>query len=189
MPEIIPIIAIAATAAGGVTSYSAAKKSASANQDIARQEQANEALRRQAMELDARRKQMEVLRNQQRARALALSSATNQGANLGSGIEGGYGQIQGQAGTNQLGIQQGLDIGRQTFGNNAQISQDRINLASFGSEAAMGAGFSSFGNSMLSAYGPAKNLFGGGYGSSSGYGGTGYYGNYGGTGGNLGGYY
>jgi len=40
----------------------------------------------------------------QRARSLALSTATNQGAQFGTGLQGGYGQISGESGTNMLGI-------------------------------------------------------------------------------------
>ncbi len=161
MPQAIPLIGLGLTAAGTIMSVSAASKSAHANADIARQEQANEALRQRAMELDARRKQMEVIRNQQRNNAIALAGATNQGASLGSGLQGGYGQISGESNTNAMGIQQNLEIGRGIFGNNQQISQDRINLAGFGSEAATGVGFSSFGSSLMSSFAPAKNLFGG----------------------------
>lgn len=90
------------------------------------QEMAIQQQRRQAMELDASRKQKEVIRNQQRARSLALTTATAQGASRGSGLQGGYGQISGQSGVNALGIQQNLQIGRNIFDYNYQISQNRI---------------------------------------------------------------
>lgn len=88
-----------------------------------------EAQRQQAMELDARRNQMEIIRNQQRGRALALTAATAQGAGRGSGLQGGYGQVSGQSGVNMLGVQQNLEIGRNTFAANNRISDLRVQAA------------------------------------------------------------
>lgn len=90
-----------------------------------------EGMREKAMNLDARRRQMEIIRNQQRYRALALTNATAQGAQFGSGIQGGYGQISGQTGVNLLGVQQNLGIGQDIFALNRQITgqkQDYANL-------------------------------------------------------------
>lgn len=86
----------------------------------------------QAMELDARRQTMDVIRNQQRARALGLTNATAQGASQGSGLQGGYGQISGQANQNILGIGQNLAIGRAIFGLNSDISQQKLAYAAGG---------------------------------------------------------
>lgn len=88
-----------------------------------------EGQRKQAMELDARRKQLEVIRNQQRYRAVALTNATAQGARQGSGLQGGYGQISGQSGFNLLGIQQNLQIGQNIFGLNSQITGQKQQYA------------------------------------------------------------
>ena len=98
------------------------------NRDNVLLNQNTENQRRQAMELDARRSQLEVIRNQQRGRALGLASATASGSSRGSGLQGGYGQIQGQSGVNLLGIQQCLEIGRNIFGNNAAITQNNLAL-------------------------------------------------------------
>jgi hypothetical protein len=84
-----------------------------------------EAERQKAMELDAKRQQREIIRNQQRARSIALASATAQGARFGSGLQGGYGQISGQSNVNALGIQQNLDIGRNMFNLNSQLANQR----------------------------------------------------------------
>jgi hypothetical protein len=75
-----------------------------------------DALRMQAMELDASRKTREIVRNQQRARSVAVTNANAQGALGGSGLFGGFGQIQGQSGVNALGVNQSLNQGRQMFG-------------------------------------------------------------------------
>lgn len=95
-------------------------------------EQQIEAQRFQAMELDARRQTMDAIRNEQRARALGLTNATSQGAAQGSGLQGGYGQISGQANQNILGIGQNLDIGRAIFGFNSGISQQKLAYAAGG---------------------------------------------------------
>lgn len=120
-------------------------------------EQQQEALRRQSMELTAQRQKMEVIRQQQRANSLALQRATNQGANLGSGLQGGYGQISGYTGFNLVGINQNLQLGRQNFDINALISQQnalisgqKINMANAGSDIAFGVGLSHLGGSLMS---------------------------------------
>jgi hypothetical protein len=94
----------------------------SINNNIVGYEQQIEGQRMQAMNLDARRRSLEVLRNQQRARAVALTNANAQGAARGSGLQGGYGQIAGQTGVNMLGISQNLQIGQNIFGLNNQIT-------------------------------------------------------------------
>lgn len=110
-------------------SVSASNATTAATRSIFGLEQGNEAQRRQAMEIDARRNQLEIIRNQQRGRALALTAATAQGASRGSGLQGGYGQISGQTGVNLLGIQQNLQVGRNIFDNNAAISAQRLGMA------------------------------------------------------------
>lgn len=82
----------------------------------------------QAMELNAKRSATENLRNLQRARSLALTTAQAQGGNLhGSNLQGAYGQSSGQANTNFLGIQQNLQIGENIAGLNSKISQQNLN--------------------------------------------------------------
>lgn len=111
---------------GAQASLAATESSVAINKSIIQASQNIEAQRMQAMELDARRKQMDNLRIAQRTRALATISATSQGALFGSGISGGRAAIQGQTGVNQLGIQQNLQLGRNIFAQNAAITQGRI---------------------------------------------------------------
>jgi hypothetical protein len=130
------------------------------------QQQANQVKWTQAR-LGARRQQMEVLRNEQRARSLALSNATNQGAQFGSGLQGGYGQIQGESGNNLLGINQNLALGAQMNTINQSISGQEMNIAKYQGQAAMwqgiggaGAGATSLGSSIVSsATNPSGSLF------------------------------
>lgn len=93
-------------------------------------QQRQEALRKQVMELDAARSGREILRTQQRARSLALSTSVGSGAGRSnSALSGAYGQIAGQTGVNALGLSQQLDIGRQNFGINEGLSQSRIDYS------------------------------------------------------------
>jgi hypothetical protein len=154
-----------ASAIGGIVSKlfgtsestSAAKAQAQAqsayNVQQTRLEQQVEAQRMQAMEVDARRKQREAIRNQQRAQSMALTSATAQGAQFGSGLQGGYGQISGDTGTSQLGIQQALETGRNIFGINSQLSQAKIDFsqqtAANTQKQLEGQAWSSFGGSLI----------------------------------------
>lgn len=107
-------------------SLATAQQSRDINNQIVGFERQIEGQRQQAMEIDARRRGLEVIRNQQRARAVALTNATAQGASRGSGLQGGYGQISGQSNVNAMGIQQNLLIGQNIFGLNNQITDQRL---------------------------------------------------------------
>src|SRR5580765_8302042 len=106
-------VGAATSLVGGYLGYQAGKGEYQAQSNIAEMQQQINKLHVNQMELTGRRNSMEVLRNEQKARSLALSGATNQGAAFGSGLQGGYGQISGQGGTNLLGIAQNLSLGRQ----------------------------------------------------------------------------
>lgn len=110
-------------------SVAASQASLAINQGIVGAQKNIEAQKRQAMEVDARRQQLEIIRGQQRARALGLTNATAQGAGKGSGLQGGYGQISGQSGVNLLGVQQALQTGENIFGSNAAITDYNSQMA------------------------------------------------------------
>ena len=117
-----------------VMQMKAAKEQSEAQKaEIAAQQRAEEARKRQ-MELDAARRSKEVVRQQQRARSAAVTNATAQGAQFGSGLPGGYGQIGGQTGFNLLGIGQNLQIGRDIFAANADVSAARMRMADAGGD-------------------------------------------------------
>lgn len=162
---------LAVGAAGVGTSVMGAMNAAEANKNIAGLEMKAEEQRKIAMELDARRKTLEQVRVMQRAHSMATSNANNQGALLGSGVQGGYGQISGQGGTNLLGIAQNREIGENMFGINTQISGQKMNLADAQSMSAIGSGLTSLGSMGMSAVGnfgklsggfPSQSVFGGG---------------------------
>lgn len=114
-----------------------------ANQNIAADQQQINAQNLNQMKLNARRSQMEVLRNVQSARSLALAGATNQGAQQGSGLQGGYGQISGAGGNNLLGINQNLKIGETIATYNQDITNQQLALSKYQGSASTASGISS----------------------------------------------
>lgn len=80
--------------------------------DIAKKQ---EKMRQRQMNLEADRRKREIIREGQRARAMALNNATAQGAAEGSGLQGGYGQIAGQTNNSLLAINQDQSIGNRMF--------------------------------------------------------------------------
>lgn len=117
--------------------------------------------RKEAMELNARRMQTENLRNTQLQRSMAMTSATAQGAQFGTGLAGGLAQVSGQGNWNAQGIAQNLEIGRDIFGLNEQISDSKMSEYGAMSNVAMYQGLSSFGGSLFNASGKLGNIFGG----------------------------
>lgn len=171
---------------GGAEKMAAAKQKADAQRQITSAEMQQDDVRRKAMELSARRQQMEVLRNAQRARSLALNNATSQGAQFGSGLQGGYGQIAGATNWNLAGINQNLSFGEQMFDLNKTISQQKLNVSDSESRSSTGSALSGLGGMLMSNTGTLKNLGGNFVGTG---GPSGSSGSYGGTGGGLGGLY
>lgn len=163
----VAAVAGAATSGyGAITQMNAAKDSAEANRNIAAAQQRQEALRHQAMELDAKRKQTEFIRQQQRSRAFSLASATSGNAQEGSGLQGAYGQYSGVANNNLLGLSQSLQFGQQNFGISQDITNNRYALADAGAQSAFGSGLSSLGGTLISSAGTLGKL-GQGFGSAS----------------------
>lgn len=152
---------------GGLDQSRIAKEQAGVSADIATQEQGINAQKQQAMELAGRRQQLEIIRNNQRARSMAENAAVNQGAQFGSGLQGGLAQVEDQSLFNLAGVNTALETGRNIAGFNNQISQDKIRLAQLGGDAASSAGFASLGGSILKA-GPTIGALAGGFGSKTG---------------------
>ena len=153
-------------AGGAYMQYEASKDAKNAQQQILQQQQQQEALRQKQMELEARRRTLQQIRQAHVARATALTAATNQGAGFGSGLQGGYGQISGQANTNLLGINQNLELGRQNFSLNAGITQSRMDLSNAQSSAALGSSLSSLGGQLVTNASTIGNITKGWGGSS-----------------------
>jgi hypothetical protein len=131
--------------------YQAQEGISQSSQNIAALQQQQNQINWTGAQLSARRSQMEVIRNEQRARSLALSNSANQGAQFGSGLSGGYGQIYGQTGNNLLGINQNLSLGAQSYAVNQSISGQEQNIAKYQGQAAMWQGVSSLSGGATSA--------------------------------------
>lgn len=155
--------AVAATVAGTAIAYQGQRAQAKAQKQALAIQMQQEETRRQAMNLDANRKKREVLRQQQLLRAQALATATNQGAGGAgsSGIEGAIGQIQGQSGVNQLGINQQQELGNTMFDQNQQITAAGIRAANAGGMVALGTGLSSLGGAVIRNAGTIGRIGGG----------------------------
>jgi hypothetical protein len=113
-------------------SKAVALASQSINRGIFTQQSNIQGYQRQAMETDARRSNLEQIRNEQRARSISLATGVAQGGSgyvSGSSARGGaYGGISGQGGTNLLANQQSLLTGENVFAANANISQSNIQM-------------------------------------------------------------
>lgn len=103
-----------------------------------------EAARHKQMQLDAQRKQRDLFRQAQQARALALSNATSQGAGEGTGLQGGFGQIAGSLGRQSTALNENLTIGKTIFDANYQTFEGQ-------SMSATGKGLQDFGSSLVNS--------------------------------------
>jgi hypothetical protein len=110
-------------------------------------------LKMQQMELEASRSQIQNIRNMQRARALGTAAAVNQGANKGSGLQGGLAQISNQAGWNMLGVNQALYTGRSINEQNNLISGTKMEMASLQGDMAQAQGMASLGGALTKSSG------------------------------------
>lgn len=153
-------VSVAMSIFGGMKSSSAAGKQAQLSAQNAQNEMQVDQQRQVAMELQSKRQSMEVLRNNQRARSMALNNATAQGAQFGSGLQGGYGAISGQSGVNLLGINQNLEVGENIFALNQKTDQNKIQMAQLGGDIASGQAISSIGKSLGGATSSLTNIAG-----------------------------
>lgn len=152
---------LAMSAGGTGLSIFGASKQAAAQKQIALLEQSADAQRRKAMEVAARRQEIENGRNVQRARSMGLATATAQGGEFGSGLQGGQAQAAGQGNWNQLGIQQSLQTGETLFDINGQISQQKIKAGQAATLSSIGSGLTSLGGSMMGSLNAMSRLSGG----------------------------
>jgi hypothetical protein len=101
------------------------------------------------MTLQSNRSSLEVLRRTQQARASATAAATNQGAQFGSGLQGGLAQESDQGANNQLGLAQNLAIGRNVFNLTQAIDQQQNTLANYQAKQATGQGVAALGAGVM----------------------------------------
>lgn len=168
----VQVVGLGMSLFGGASAASDASKAASIQSNIAGLEGGLEDQRHTAMELSAHRQQLEILRNNQRARSTATANATNQGAQFGSGLQGGLAQVQDQSLFNLSGVNQNLQIGDAMFGINKQITEQKQQLAMVQGQSATDQSIASLGGALVKT-GPvigqiASGFGGSGYGSSAG---------------------
>lgn len=123
--------------AGTLISHSAQKKA--------------EKLRATQMKLESQRQRMQVVRDANRQRAVALSVSTAQGSQLGSGLAGANARITGQQNSLTLGINQGEEIGMGLFKANSQDAAGRM-------ISGLGNGLSSLAGSMSESQDRTRRL-------------------------------
>ncbi len=152
---------------GGSEASSAARHQAEISRQVAGQEQLVNAQKQQAMELSSRRQQLEIMRNSQRARSMALNSAVNQGAQFGTGLQGGLAQIADSEAYNMLGVNQNLQIGRNISGINDTISGLKGQMAGAQADQATAQGLQSLGGALMTNAGTIGNLGKNAFGSMS----------------------
>lgn len=143
---------------GAAGASSNARQAAQINQGIASDEENINEQKRQQMEMSARRMSMQNMRNAQQASAQATAGATNQGAQYGSGLQGGLAQVQSESNFNQLGVRNNLMIGENIFDQNNDISEKKKQLASVQSSQATDQSIMSLGGSMVSNAGTIGNI-------------------------------
>lgn len=116
--------------------------------------------KQQQMALNGRRQQLEVFRNTQRLKAQSVQAGVNQGAQFGSGLAGGMAQVTAQGNYNLLNIDQNLQVGKNIFGLNDQISGVKMQMAGVKSNLATDQGWTSMGGAVLSSADKIGNLAG-----------------------------
>ena len=121
-------------------------KSIEGQKEVAKASKKQERLRKKQADLEANREKRKSIREAIIARSQALSSATNQGAQFGSGLQGGFAQIQGQNANNLLGINQGQELSTQMFSLNRDIASGQQKTST-------GQGYTSLGQMGMDAFG------------------------------------
>jgi hypothetical protein len=154
------LVGLGASIFGTMEGVSAAKGEAQTSQNIAQLQIQENQQRQLAMESAARREKIENARQTQLALAKNLSSATNQGAQFGSGLAGGQAQATSAGAFQQAGINTQLGIGEKMFGLDTQIDQQKIQMAKYQSDAASAQGTSSIGQGVLGAGLNIMKMFG-----------------------------
>jgi hypothetical protein len=145
---------LAMSAFGGMKAAGDSKQISGVSQnEIGLEQQVNDQ-KRSAMELSSRRQQMETMRNAQRLRAQATASATTQGAQFGSGLQGGLAGVTDQSAYNNLGVNQNTQIGENIFGLDRSISGDKQKISGLQGQQATDQGIASLGGALVSAAKP-----------------------------------
>lgn len=153
------IIGIGMQIYGNMEAAQTAKQIASISSANAGLEGNINSVKQTQMNFEARRQQLEIFRNTQRARAQGMQSAVNQGAQYGSGLAGGLADTTNQGMFKSAGVANNQILGNQVFGYNAQISSNNQQIATLKGQQAEDQGWSSLGQNILSSSGTVGNIF------------------------------
>jgi hypothetical protein len=147
----VAAIGVGLQVAGFAQQQSAMKKQTAANVAILNDQRRQEAVRQQAMSLDAARRKRDIIRQGILAQSVAQTRATQQGAATtgSSALPGAFGQINGATDRNLLTINQSEGLGNQMFALNNSITNNRIRSSQAGSDAAFGGGLMSLGGALI----------------------------------------
>lgn len=118
-------------AIGAVASVAGSLISANASNAAAKASQQENDLREQQMELETERQQRQTYRQILSARSNSLMAASSQGAQFGSGFQGGQSQIVDQGADTSLGITQAQHISEGIF-KQANIQAQDESMVSWG---------------------------------------------------------
>jgi len=144
----IGIVGLGLSIFGGMDQSKTASQVANLQGQVIGQEGQINAQKQVAMQMSARRQNLENVRIAQQANARAIAGATAGGAQFGSGLKGGEGQIEAQSLTNMQGVNQGLQIGQNIFGIDQTITGEKQQISALQSRMATDQGLSSLGSSI-----------------------------------------
>lgn len=143
---------------GGMKSSQDAQKAAQLNYGIAQDEQKINEQKNMQMQLEAQRSSLQQFRNIQRLRAQATAAATTQGAQFGSGLQGGLAEVTNEGLFNVQGINQATQFGNTIFGINNDISGKKMQLSQVQSDMASDQALSSLGGALVKNSGTIGGL-------------------------------
>lgn len=164
----VSVVGLGMSIYGGFKQSADAQQEAKISQEITGAQQQQNDIRKQQMELSSSRSQLENVRTAQRARSMATMSAVSQGAQFGSGLQGGLAQVSDAASWQNQGIVQNTQLGEGMFGLQNQISGYQSQMASLKGQEATDAGWASLGGSLMKSAGPLGNLTKTGFGAVKG---------------------
>lgn len=122
LETIATVAGAAAGITGGIEQYQGQKK-------LSAQSAQQEALRKQQMQLEARRDYISKIRSMQQGRAAASSRGASQTSLQDSSVQGSLSQADQYFGYGTLALAQNTDIGNQMFDLNAAMAETRGGIA------------------------------------------------------------
>jgi hypothetical protein len=157
----VAFIATAALAVGVVglgVSYMGNKQQAAGQQASLEFQQQGQVLQQQQNQVNATRQQRQMIREGIVARANATTTSTNQGSQLGSGLEGALAQDSAQVASNVGAVGQNVAFGNASLALKRQSTNALQDAAAGGAMASLGSGLSSLGGGILKNAGQIERI-------------------------------